>query len=66
LYAAAAATAAGLAAFGAAPLYQAAGVEVMWSAAAFGVAVLTALAFYWGRGTLADRPSEPETEALPG
>ncbi len=66
LYAAAAAVAAGLAAFGAAPLYQAAGAEVMWAAAACGVAGLTALAFYWGRGTLADRPAEPESEPLPG
>ena len=66
LYAAAAATAAGLAAFGAAPLYGAAGPEAMWGAAAAGVAVLTALAFYWGRGTAADRPAEPETQPLPG
>ena len=37
----------------------------MWGAAAGGVAVLTALAFYWGRGTPADRPAEPETEPSP-
>jgi MFS family permease len=66
LYAAAAATAAGLAAFGAAPLYGAAGAEVMWGADATGVAILTALAFYWGRGTRADQPAEPETSPLPG
>jgi MFS family permease len=65
LYAAAAASAAGLAAFGAAPLYGAAGAEAMWGAAACGVAILTALAFFWGRGTSADRPAEPETEPLP-
>jgi MFS family permease len=64
LYAASAATAAGLAAFGAAPLYGAAGAEAMWGAAALGVAILTALAFYWGRGTAADRPAEPETQPL--
>ncbi len=66
LWAAAAAAAAGLAAFGAAPLYGAAGAEAMWGAAAGGVAVLTALAFFWGRGTPADRPAEPETEPLAG
>lgn len=66
LYAAAAASAAGVAAFGAAPLYGAAGAEAMWGGAAGGVAILTALAFHWGRGTLADRPAEPETEPLPG
>ena len=66
LYAASAATAAGLAAFGAAPLYGAAGAEAMWGAAAGGVAILTALAFYWGRGTPADRPAEPETSPLAG
>jgi len=62
LYAAAAAAAAGLAAFGAAPLYGEFGAETMWGAAASGVAILTGLAFYWGRGTPADRPAEPETE----
>jgi predicted MFS family arabinose efflux permease len=66
LYAAAAAAAAGLAAFGAAPLYGAAGAEVMWGADAVGVAFLAALAFYWGRGTRADQPAEPETSPLPG
>lgn len=66
LYAASAAAAAGLAAFGAAPLYGAAGAEVMWAAAACGVAVLTALAFYWGRGTPADHPAQPESEPLAG
>jgi MFS family permease len=66
LYAASAAAAAGFAAFGAAPLYDAAGAEAMWGAAAVGVAILTALALYWGRGTPADRPAEPETEPLPG
>ncbi|MGZ6954191.1 MAG: MFS transporter [Acidimicrobiia bacterium] len=66
LYAASAATAAGLAAFGAAPLYGAAGAEAMWGAAAGGVAMLTTLAFFWGRGTAADRPAEPETQAAPG
>ena len=55
-----------MAAFGAAPLYGAAGAEAMWGAAAGGVALLTALACYWGRGTPADRPAEPETEPLPG
>ena len=66
MYAAAAASAAGLAAFGAAPLYGAAGAEAMWGAAACGVAILTVLAYYWGRGTSADQPAEPETEPLPG
>jgi predicted MFS family arabinose efflux permease len=65
LYAAAAATAAGLAAIGAAPLYQAGGANVMFGTAAGGVALLTALAWYWGRGTSADHPAEPETEPLP-
>lgn len=65
LYAASAAAAAGLAAFGAAPLYGAFGAEAMWGAAAGGVVILTALAFYWGRGSAADRPAEPEAEPLP-
>ena len=38
----------------------------MWIVTAAGVAGLTALAHVWGHGTAADRPSEPETEALPG
>jgi MFS family permease len=66
LYAAAAALAAGVAAFGAAPLYGLAGGEAMWAAAATGIAILTALAYYWGRGTAADLPAEPESEPLPG
>jgi MFS family permease len=54
LYGAVAAAAAAVAAFGAAPLYQVGGAEVMWAAAGAGVTGLTALAYVWGRGTPAD------------
>lgn len=56
LYGAVAAGAAALAAFGAAPLYGAAGAAVMWTTVATGVVLFTALAWVWGRGTEADRP----------
>jgi predicted MFS family arabinose efflux permease len=66
LYGAVAAAAAALAAFGAAPLYDAAGVEAMWGATAIGVGALTALALWWGRGTPAASPAEPKAERLAG
>lgn len=66
LYGAVAAAAAALAAFGAAPLYDFAGVEVMWLTTAFGVALLTGVSLAWGRGTPASRPVEATPERLPG
>jgi MFS family permease len=69
LYGAVAAAAAAIAAFAAAPIYDAAGVETMWAVTAFGVALLTALAYVWGRGTPAAEPAdlgEPEEEPVPG
>lgn len=65
LYGAAGTAAAAVAAFGAAPLYDASG-DGLWIVTAAGVALLTTLAWWWGRGTSAARPFEPEPEALPG
>jgi predicted MFS family arabinose efflux permease len=66
LYGAAGTAAAAVAAFGAAPLYDSAGVETLWIVTASGVALLTALTLWWGRGTPAATASEPEApEAQP-
>jgi DHA1 family multidrug resistance protein-like MFS transporter len=67
LYGAAGTAAAAVAAFGAAPIYDAAG-DMLWTVTAAGVALLTALAWWWGRGTPAAEPAaavEPEPEPLP-
>jgi DHA1 family multidrug resistance protein-like MFS transporter len=66
LYGAAGTAAAAVAAFGAAPLYDAAGVEVMWLTTAIGVGLLTVLAYWWGRGTPAATPAQSEAQPLPG
>lgn len=68
LYGAAGTAAAAVAAFGAAPLYDAT-PDGMWLVTAGGVGLLTLLAFVWGRGTPASQPVvtvEPEAEPLPG
>jgi MFS family permease len=65
LYGAVAASAAAIAAFGAAPLYEFAGPEVMWTATGFGVACLAALAYGWGRGTPADGRAAPVPRPQP-
>jgi hypothetical protein len=68
LYGAAGTAAAAVAAFAAAPIYDAAG-DMLWTLTAAGVALLTALAWWWGRGTPAAEPAaavQPETEPLPG
>jgi DHA1 family multidrug resistance protein-like MFS transporter len=67
LYGAAGTAAAAVAAFSAAPIYDAAG-DLLWTVTAAGVALLTALAWWWGRGTPAAEPAapvEPEVEPLP-
>lgn len=70
LYGAVAAAAAAIAAFSAAPIYDAAGVETMWIVTAVGVGLLTVLAFVWGRGTPVSEPAtvdEPEDASpIPG
>lgn len=65
LYGATAAAGAAVAAFAAAPLYGAAGGAVMWTTAAAGVAVFATLAWVWGRGTEADRPSSTMRRETP-
>lgn len=68
LYGAAGTAAAAVAAFGAAPLYDAS-PDGLWFVTAAGVGLLTALAWWWGRGTvnmLPAVPVEPEAEPLPG
>jgi predicted MFS family arabinose efflux permease len=65
LYGAAGTAAAAVAAFGAAPIYDAAG-DVLWLVTGLGVGLLTALALYWGRGTPASLPAASEPEPLPG
>ena len=67
LWGAVAAAAAGVAALCAAPIYGEFGREVMWTATAVCVAGLTALAYFWGRGTPASQPNavdQPATEAI--
>jgi MFS family permease len=77
LYGAAGTAAAAVAAFGAMPLYDASH-DGMWLVTAGGVALLTTLAWWWGRGTPAAEPARaddpqdpapvpgPEPEPLPG
>jgi DHA1 family multidrug resistance protein-like MFS transporter len=68
LYGAAGTAAAAVAAFGAAPLYDASG-DGRWFGTAAGVGLLTTLAWGWGRGTPAAEPAqadEPEAQPLPG
>ena len=68
LYGAAGTAAAAVAAFGAMPLYDAT-PDGMWLVTAGGVALLAALAWWWGRGTPVSEPAratEPKGEPLPG
>jgi predicted MFS family arabinose efflux permease len=68
LYGAAGTAAAALAAFAAAPIYDAAG-DLLWVVTAAGVGALSALSFFWGRGTPASEPGmpvAPEASPAPG
>ncbi len=68
LYGAAGTAAAAVAAFGAAPLYDAS-PDGLWFVTAAGVGFLTVLAWWWGRGTANMHPAvpvEPEAKPLPG